>query len=115
MFNEEEPTWIRTKPLVENQWSPCLQTLEGHGRSVWSVAFSQDSRYIASGSDDHTVKVWDMATGACMQTLEGHDSLVRSIAFDSSGSYLLTDTGCIKLCGTADPSHSSGSSSVSED
>jgi WD40 repeat protein len=39
------------------------QTLEEHSGGVNSVAFSHDSKLVASASDDETVKVWDVATG----------------------------------------------------
>jgi WD40 repeat protein len=39
-----------------------LLTLKGHTNSVLSVAFSLDGKRLASGSDDHTVKVWEAAS-----------------------------------------------------
>jgi WD40 repeat protein len=42
---------------MEDKWNPCLQTLEGHGGSVSSVAFSHDSTRLASASFDQTVKI----------------------------------------------------------
>jgi hypothetical protein len=29
-FQHEEPEWITIKPAMSNNWSACLQTLEGH-------------------------------------------------------------------------------------
>ena len=80
-WKQEDPKWILTKPIMESNWNSCLQTLVGHGSSVRSVAFSHDSRQLASGSDDETVKIWDAGTGECVQTLAGHGGLVRSVAF----------------------------------
>jgi WD40 repeat protein len=48
---------------------------------VLSVAFSPDSRLLASASDDKTVRLWDAATGALQRTLEGHSDVVLSVAF----------------------------------
>jgi hypothetical protein len=81
VYRQEEPKWITTRPAVEEDWSSCRQTLEGHSDWVNSVAFSRDSTLIASASGDKTVKIWDTATGTCRQTLEGRSHWVRSIAF----------------------------------
>jgi WD40 repeat protein len=52
------------------------------------VAFSADGQRLASGSNDETVKIWDVATGACVQTLEGHSGWVHSVAFSADGQRL---------------------------
>jgi WD40 repeat protein len=57
------PDWISQQPDVESSWNVVLQTLEGHSDAVNSVAFSHDSKLLASASYDKTVKVWDAATG----------------------------------------------------
>jgi hypothetical protein len=79
-FKGEEPDWVTIKPAREN-WSPCLQTLEGHSGEVRSVAFSHDSAWLASASSDRTIKIWDARSGECVQTIEGHREWVHSIAF----------------------------------
>ena len=38
-----------------------------------------DGRRVVSASNDNTLKVWDVATGACVATLEGHDGWVTSV------------------------------------
>ena len=35
-----------------------MKTLIGHYRSVHSIAISSDSKYIVSGSEDQTIKIW---------------------------------------------------------
>ena len=54
-------------------------------RVVNSVSFSPDGRTLASGSDDKTIKVWNMGTGAVMRTMTGHEDCVRSVSFSPDG------------------------------
>jgi len=59
----------------------CLKTLQGHTSWVWSVAFSPDVNMIASGSEDVTIKLWDINRGECQRTLRGHNGTVYSVVF----------------------------------
>jgi len=49
--------------------SQGLTNLDGHTDYVNSVAFSPDGRWIATGSGDRTVILWDAATGQRRRTL----------------------------------------------
>ena len=51
----------------------CILTLKGH---VWSVGFNHDGTKIVSGSDDNTIRVWNVDTGECILTLKGHTGSV---------------------------------------
>jgi len=62
-----------------------IHTLEGHGKAVSCVAFSQDGRYIVSGSFDNTLKLWSVESGQLVHTFEGHGKGVLSVAFSPSG------------------------------
>ena len=76
LFRHEEPKWITIQPAIGDEWSTCLQMLEGHSDSVCSVAFSHDSTRLASASSDETVKIWDPSNGECLQTLKGQRSII---------------------------------------
>ena len=41
------------------------------------VAVFPDGRRVVSGSNDETLKVWDVETGECLVTLKGHSETVR--------------------------------------
>ena len=62
-----------------------MQTLEGHTDHVTAIAFSPDGKYLASASRDHTIRLWDPATGALRSTLEGHRDRVTAVAFSRDG------------------------------
>ena len=49
------------------------------------MAFSRDGKTLASGGDDHTIKLWDVGTKANIGILEGHTFGVNSVAFSRDG------------------------------
>ena len=63
-------------------------TLKGHEAGVWCAAYSPNSKLIASGSLDKTIKLWDAATGTERSTLTGQAGLVHGLAFSGDGKAL---------------------------
>ncbi len=66
--------------------------LTGHEARVWSVAFSPNSQMLASGSDDRTIRLWDLSQTQeepkLIQVLEAHNFWVSSVAFSPDGQKL---------------------------
>lgn len=80
----EKRPWFRriNKPLTR---SACLMTLTGHSHQVYGCAFSPDGRRVVSASADHSLKVWDVATGAELLTLSGHSEPVSDFGVSPDG------------------------------
>ncbi len=72
---------------------------KGHALYVWKVAFSPEftsdgePRYLASGSWDSTIKIWDLTTGQEAATLRGHAGIIHGLAFNHDGSRLASGSG----------------------
>ena len=63
-------------------------SLVGHASEVTSVMFSPDGKTLASGSNDKTIKLWDVKTGIEKMSLVGHSSEVTSVMFSPDGKTL---------------------------
>jgi WD40 repeat protein len=57
---------------------------------VRAVAVSPDGRFIVSGSDDRTVKVWELESGRLLRSLEGHTGGVRAVAVSPDGRFIVS-------------------------
>ena len=61
------------------------RTLHGHIGAVFCLDVSADGSRILSGGEDHTVRLWDMASGREIRCLPGHRNAVCSLAFTPDG------------------------------
>jgi len=72
-----------------------LATYRGHSKQVYTLGWSPDGQYIASGSGDETVQIWDFAKGKNILTYCGHchkvgKGLVQAIMWSPDGKYLVS-------------------------
>ncbi len=78
---------------MESEYGAATAHSKGHLGTVYSVAFSPDSKMLASGSADQTIELWNLNTGQQLRALKGHLGAVYSVAFSpdsktlASGSY----------------------------
>ncbi|XP_057970053.1 protein TORMOZ EMBRYO DEFECTIVE [Malania oleifera] len=70
----------------------CTHYFKGHKGVVASIIFHSDPNRLIlfSGSDDATIRVWDLQTKKCVATLERHFSAVTSMAVSEDGRTLIS-------------------------
>ena len=76
-----------SKPNIEF-WT-CINTFKSHIWDVLTVAISPDSQILASGSTDHTIKIWNLQTGKLLTTAN-RSTDIYSISFSPSGKTLVS-------------------------
>jgi WD40 repeat protein len=79
--------------LREISTGKCVQTFEGHTHQVWSIAFSPNGQLLASGSEDQSMKIWDVHRRQCIHTLQAHTSQVWAVAFSPDGRKVASGSG----------------------
>jgi WD40 repeat protein/energy-coupling factor transporter ATP-binding protein EcfA2/cytoskeletal protein RodZ len=77
--------------------SQQLFTLAGHTGPVNEAAVSPDGRWLATASEDNSLKIWDAATGQEVLTLTGHNAPVTSLAFSPDNTHLVSGSSDSRL------------------
>lgn len=87
---ETEIMGYRKEAILEKNVLPqkINYTLSGHTDKVWSVAFSPDSKLLASASYDSTVRIWSVINGKELKILTGHTGTVLTVAYSPDGKFL---------------------------
>ena len=84
------PPILLKQELKNRPQYSLLGTLSGHAWAVLTVAFSPDGKVLATGSEDNTIKLWEVNTGKMIDTLSGHSWSVVALAFSTDGEMLVS-------------------------
>ena len=72
------------------QWVEMVLNLaNGHTGAVLTLAYSLDGKFLVSGSEDTTVKVWDISSANLYTTLEGHTGAVQSVIYSNRNNIIV--------------------------
>ncbi len=76
-----------------------LASFEGHSGLINAVSISPDGTTVASASNDLSIRLWDLATGAELAQFTGHTDWVRDVEFSPNGALLASSSadGSIRL------------------
>jgi len=67
-----------------------LRVFTGHDATVTKVIFSPDDKWILTGSEDNTARLFDAQSGQQLQVFSGHTAPINDIAFSADGKFVLT-------------------------
>jgi WD40 repeat protein len=86
----ERAYWTLKAWTLESGTELC--TLIGHTSWVHTVAVTADGRLAVSGSDDRTLKVWDLGTAECLCTWSAEGDVFACAIASGMGSVIAGDT-----------------------
>jgi len=87
----------KNSALIKGAFDHNIYVGLGHSYGVESVAITPDGKYIVSGSNDKTIKLWDIKSGEEIRTFEGHSDSVNSVVITPNGKYIVSGSNDIKL------------------
>ncbi|MCC3433605.1 MAG: serine/threonine protein kinase, partial [Microcoleus sp. PH2017_04_SCI_O_A] len=68
-------------------------SMRDNSGDVLCVALSRDGGFLATGSRDGSIYLWDTATGGLLELLTGHGGEVLSVAFSADAGCLASGSG----------------------
>ena len=92
-------SWTDVTPPASANTPAIVWANREHAAGVTSVAFSSDKQFLASGSEDSTVRLWRIAGDERPVVLSGHTGRVAAVAFSPESDLLASagGDGLVKL------------------
>lgn len=72
-------------PVQERSLSDCVKVLSGHQKQIQAIAIGPNGYILVSGSQDKTLRIWNLKTGQLLYQLTGHEAAIASVAMSPNG------------------------------
>ena len=77
---------------------PELVMQTGHAKAIKALGFSGDGTFLVSGSQDGTIRLWNLATGVELRTFVGHMDSIESVAIHPNNHFIASGgRDCLKV------------------
>lgn len=60
-----------------------IMALQGHVQGILTMDFSPDGYHVATGSEDHSCRIWDLRKRGCVYVLPAHKSLIAQVSLQA--------------------------------
>ena len=96
--SEDGPRLVLMGKSLTHPGGPLTGILKSHSEAVVTLAVSPDGRWLVSGSEDWTLRLWDVQVNRVVCTFEGHTGIVHTVAFTPDGKSILSGSEDRLLC-----------------
>ena len=62
----------------------------GHTGTIGRIAWSPRGRFIASPSEDKTIRIWDANNGECLAVFKGHNGGVKCVSWSPNNNWIVS-------------------------
>ena len=94
MFDREFTRAIKVRVGNLSSWPGPPSEWTGHAGCVRSVSYSPNGARVVTGSEDHTIRIWDAESGVVVgEPLTGHDGNVNCVAYSPDGRHIISGSG----------------------
>ncbi|XP_055921659.1 periodic tryptophan protein 2 homolog [Eupeodes corollae] len=76
----------------EWQSEQYIMKQQGHSSEMSCITYSPDGQYIATGGQDHKLKLWNTLNGFCFVTFSEHTSSVTGVQFSRNKKFLVSSS-----------------------
>ncbi|KAK2952161.1 putative Pre-mRNA-splicing factor prp5 [Blattamonas nauphoetae] len=79
----------QTPPVFHQHWK-LVRVIAGHTGWVRSISVEPKNEWFCTGSNDQTVKIWNMHSNTLRLTLTGHTAAVRAVTVSDRSPYIFS-------------------------